>query len=738
MQKKIQEGVLLGYIFFSCCLLIHIHRAETGKGVFLDMSAAVPGQPIIVSTTGIRRTQIKSCVWYVGEQEALRESALVPYTPSLADAEHFIRVAVTLKNGEYYEDSLYFSILPVLYLESGTAYEDVGRESYVPVKMKLTSEAYDPSSQLYDGEAQIRLRGNSTSDLPKRPFKLRLEEKTDLLGLAETRHWVLLANAFDSTMLRNKLVYNFAEQIGSLPQMHSQHVTLIYNDTYQGVYQLCQQVRIDKTSVNIYDWEDAAKETAEQIAQDLASQKLITVEEQPVIALFLETDLLLDFSWMKTRSFDFPCLKSINHSYNRQLPTEYRLEKYLDFDQLPDPVGGMLLEMDFFHIDANLKTHYDLPLYFNTPLAGDTFEELDAYTRTYIQALEYAFHDTDFTYHDGSPHYRMLDQGWFDWYGEYTRRDVQYEPVYFSAPAYDGVHYSELVDFDSLLVNFLVCEFTVNWDSMKNSVYLYKDIDGPFYLSPVWDYDWAWGNSAFTIDTWEPEIWQTTDEYFASENYYQTVQWNRYLIRDPYFLVRVYEKYWQIRDSEIEAMICRGGLIDTYAEQIRTAAQANDAKWGGSMGTFKGQKFEEGILSLKDFIGQRIAWMDEQFSSVESLRVSLGYYITDEILQVEPADTASYENMTGIRVRCSSPDCTAISFQVNGTHFFTAELQEGTAVGFIPDSALRQEENALNTVQVRALDENGEYLINPEGSVWGDYTNALSNYTYFSKPSCGT
>ncbi len=31
---------------------------------------------------------------------------------------------------------------------------------------------------------------------------------------------------------------------------------------------------------------------------------------------------------------------------------------------------------------------------------------------------------------------------------------------------------------DSLLTNFLLCEFTMNWDAMKNSVYLYKDLEG--------------------------------------------------------------------------------------------------------------------------------------------------------------------------------------------------------------------------------------------------------------------
>ena len=63
------------------------------------------------------------------------------------------------------------------------------------------------------------------------------------------------------------------------------------------------------------------------------------------------------------------------------------------------------------------------------------------------------------------------------------------------------------MDLNSLLENFLLCEFTMNWDAMKNSVYFYKDLDGPWYLEPAWDYDWGWGNSMYTLNTWYTDEW---------------------------------------------------------------------------------------------------------------------------------------------------------------------------------------------------------------------------------------
>ena len=51
--------------------------------------------------------------------------------------EQFIRVEVTLKDGSVYEDSRYFSVLPVLSLNSDTAYEEVEKETDTAVEVSL-------------------------------------------------------------------------------------------------------------------------------------------------------------------------------------------------------------------------------------------------------------------------------------------------------------------------------------------------------------------------------------------------------------------------------------------------------------------------------------------------------------------------------------------------------------------------------------------------------------------------
>ncbi len=96
----------------------------------------------------------------------------------------------------------------------------------------------------------IRGRGNSTWQLAKKPFKIKLDKKNALAGMEKTKHWVLLANDADHTLLNNRLVGYIAEKLGvATPQFVS--VDFVVNGKYLGNYVLAQQVRIGNRGLNI-------------------------------------------------------------------------------------------------------------------------------------------------------------------------------------------------------------------------------------------------------------------------------------------------------------------------------------------------------------------------------------------------------------------------------------------------------------------------------------------------------
>ena len=108
-------------------------------------------------------------------------------------------------------------------------------------------------SDVYEFKADmgIRGRGNSTWSFPKKPWKVKLDEKASLLGMPADKEWALLANYADRTLIRNIVAMKLSEICGFswTPRMRSVEVYL--NNEYQGVYTLCEHKKVSKDRVDI-------------------------------------------------------------------------------------------------------------------------------------------------------------------------------------------------------------------------------------------------------------------------------------------------------------------------------------------------------------------------------------------------------------------------------------------------------------------------------------------------------
>src|SRR5699024_8117705 len=66
----------------------------------------------------------------------------------------------------------------------------------------------------FEGRIDLRGRGNSTWGMPKKPYKIYLEEKAPLFGLAPYKKWILLNEYLDGSMLYNAIPFKTGELLG--------------------------------------------------------------------------------------------------------------------------------------------------------------------------------------------------------------------------------------------------------------------------------------------------------------------------------------------------------------------------------------------------------------------------------------------------------------------------------------------------------------------------------------------
>jgi len=97
----------------------------------------------------------------------------------------------------------------------------------------------------------IRGRGHGTWSADKKPYRIKLKEKANLLGMGDNKHWVLLANRYDPSLLRNRLVSYIGTELGLAFTPKCLPVDLVVNGEYYGCYLLSEQVRIGKNRVDI-------------------------------------------------------------------------------------------------------------------------------------------------------------------------------------------------------------------------------------------------------------------------------------------------------------------------------------------------------------------------------------------------------------------------------------------------------------------------------------------------------
>ena len=153
-----------------------------------------------------------------------------------------------------YTVTISYSELPVVYINTKDSAPIVSKDDWMKnTDMWITNAGeYD----MYYEKAQIRGRGNSTWEYPKKPYAIKLDKKAEVLGMPKHKRWVLLANYIDKTCIRNSIAFELARRMEGLDWTpRGTHVDVVLNGQFIGNYYLCEQIKVDENRVNITEME---------------------------------------------------------------------------------------------------------------------------------------------------------------------------------------------------------------------------------------------------------------------------------------------------------------------------------------------------------------------------------------------------------------------------------------------------------------------------------------------------
>jgi hypothetical protein len=410
--------------------------------------------------------------------------------------------------------------LPELRITTRDAAPILSKEIYVEATFLLTNPALSNEPVALNGK--IRGRGHSTWDQPKKPYKVQFSNDAsyakvnDFLGMRKNRNWVLLADYLDRSLLRNKLALSlantgaFTDGLKWTPS--AQHVEVVLNGEYAGVYLLAEDIRIDPAR--------------------------------------------LDIRKMSTK----PAVGDVDGGYIVEVDVRY----FECYNQ-----GGVNLQ----HV-----TPRGVPLCVDKPDEEDITPAQLAYVKAFVDAVEQDLYDL------GSVR-RINAASFADWY--------------------------------------LLQELFRNNDAaFVTSDFMWKDTDAAaapadrlLNMGPIWDFDLSAGNVSYN-DNWKTEgCWVARDLGYLPN-------WLARLFANPEFVDLTIAR-WKQKRPAIAAFVDAG--IDAWAARLDGGAQQrNFARWPilgmpipyGGYYTFATHAGE--VAFLKDFLNQRMAWLDKAYASPQS------------------------------------------------------------------------------------------------------------------------
>ena len=216
-----------------------------------------------------------------GSQADYDETQYTPDpTPEAAEAEPVM-----------YQDEDYGGSLPILRIE--TYYDPFTQERtfwhYGTIALTGACDERD----FEDVNIRVRGRGNSTwwRGMGKRPLRFRFREARPVLSENTGRDWILLANHFDRSLLRNYAALTLGNKLDGLsftPVPH--HVQLYVNGEYMGVYLLTDERNTEPGRLNI-TWDEDPAESGFFLELDARAYQTGILNETYIIVSGLYYDL---------------------------------------------------------------------------------------------------------------------------------------------------------------------------------------------------------------------------------------------------------------------------------------------------------------------------------------------------------------------------------------------------------------------------------------------------------------
>ena len=421
------------------------------------------------------------------------------------------------------------------------------------------------STPVTTADAQVKVRGNWTTNYNKKPLRIKFAEKQNLLGMnsgAEMKNWVLLAEYKDASMLRDAAMLGISRDLLSEDKLYASDAALAevqINGQYWGVYLATEQQQVSKERVNI------SKPKAEYTGTD--------------IGYFLEFDGYY---------YSEEPLQSFHISYADNAPLK-------PFDG-EGGSGEMLTCLPENGSDPKTDVGFTIKSDIHS-------QEQHDFIASYVENV-----------------YRIM------YAAAYEHKAYAFSEDYSQIHETDAMTPQQAVEAvvnirslaEAYIISEIACDADLYWSSFFMSADFGENGDRKLTFTAPWDFDSAVGNKARCAD----------GTGFYAGGIIPDVNGNSFFTVNPWLAVLMYEDWYQDDIREIWTKAYDSGIFAKRISEITTAKDAyadaftrNNERWGISTNdpavtselvrfSKKCKTQAEAADYITEWLGKRIAFLN--------------------------------------------------------------------------------------------------------------------------------
>jgi hypothetical protein len=156
-------------------------------------------------------------------------------------------------------DSTRFPIVELNTDEFGIPWKNIRVKAQMGIIDKEGSDYNRPgdSCNIYFGDVSIEVKGESSSEFPKRTYRFELIDSMEkdsnvvILGMPRDNDWILMGPFADKAQFRNKMVFDMGRNLDGSYQPRSEFCELIMNGEFLGLYCIVETIKRENHRVNI-------------------------------------------------------------------------------------------------------------------------------------------------------------------------------------------------------------------------------------------------------------------------------------------------------------------------------------------------------------------------------------------------------------------------------------------------------------------------------------------------------